>query len=903
MVQARSNVVAFNSNRLARKRTLSVESADLLVGCRDMALVRICAALSQAFDKIEDELFDLAGKSTDREAQNMYLDARNQTREKRTDIEATFRNEFVSFFANKIKIAGEEIIEQKSVARDDPVQLSLIEDDAFTESLAVNDIARRLADGCDEELGALSQRMGFLLSDPELTNDNNPIAPAMVVRALKIACDQMASGFQTKLTVLRLVEQHMASEMLCVYRDLNMHLVAKQILPVIRPMFRKAQTQIVANAGTHSTGNASIAQKQAGDGATPNVVGAMGNVLGASDQSGISTNIFLPTGVMPGNSAVEIFQTLQQLMAGSISFGGGTALPKSPQVAEHPHDAGFKAAPGNSLAAGAFLPLGVSPIGNQDQLHNPIESGGNKVVANQSIAVNARATVNVLIVALSQLQQQSMSKTRQVAERQAGQNVVESETGVPILNVIHEIKTHGFAQESSQVDTRTIDIVAMLFDYVFDDNSIPDSIKALIARVQIPVLKAAIIDKTFFSKKNHPARRLLDILANASVAFGDEVSHDDPLYKKIELIVNRVHDEFETDIALFDKMIAEFEAFSCEWEAANAHIVEQSARAMHDREKCEMARLVAQAETGRRMPIADLPSPVTSMLNGPWARVLERVYLRDGGRSARFLEALETGEQLVWSVQPKIDAGQRRDLVAALPLLLKRLQEGLDIATVEKKDRDLFFSALVDCHAAAVRAGLRGESVVSLFAAVPDNKVVAPHFELLIAEEAARAEAAAGINRTGVARIQFTKEGVKIEELTIAGNGGAATISATDAFAAAIQNTKMTSLAKHVQIKIEAESIIDWDKNPGNPIAHDLKRGTWVEFLHEGRRKIRAKLSWVSPLKGVYLFTNPGAKEALSIAPDALQRQLRMGAARVLEESSLVDRAVDRMIISLSGAA
>jgi len=57
------------------------------------------------------------------------------------------------------------------------------------------------------------------------------------------------------------------------------------------------------------------------------------------------------------------------------------------------------------------------------------------------------------------------------------------------------------------------------------------------------------------------------------------------------------------------------------------------------------------------------------------------------------------------------------------------------------------------------------------------------------------------------------------------------------------------------------------------------------------------------PLKGVYLFTNPGATEALSIAPDALQRELSRGSARVIEESSLIDRAVDRMVSSLSGEA
>ena len=82
----------------------------------------------------------------------------------------------------------------------------------------------------------------------------------------------------------------------------------------------------------------------------------------------------------------------------------------------------------------------------------------------------------------------------------------------------------------------------------------------------------------------------------------------------------------------------------------------------------------------------------------------------------------------------------------------------------------------------------------------------------------------------------------------------------------------------------------------------ELTRGAWIEFVHGKGIKLRAKLSWISPLKGMYLFTGPGANEALSVTPDALQAQLRCGKARIIEESSLIDRAVNRIFNSLSAA-
>jgi len=877
--QSIDNVIAFNEARASRtsasldgtilKRSIKPESLGVINDCRDMVLKRICSALASTFDKIEDELFELAGKSADRETRNLYLDARTQAREKRLDIEAAFRSQFISFFEKKV--VGEDAA-AKSANRFDKDLLSLVEDDALTENLAVNDMARRLTNKCDEELRALSQRMGFLLSEPELTDDANPIAPDTVVRALKAACDQMTAGFQTRLTVLRMVEQHMAEEMLSVYHDVNAHLISRQVMPTLRPTFRRAQTHDTRRAGGGDSSKSSGATNP-----EPNSSdwdSAVTADAATATRAGFGAFSTAALGMPPASHAAELFQALKRMMAGGAAAGIDDNAPTD----------GAMQSEYSSFTTGGFAPVpprhtAVASQGLASTTPGPADS--------PRINIDPAAS-STLVEILSRMQRQWIDESTSVAAINAMRNFVPGQTPAASLNVLRDIRSHSLTESSSQVDGMTIDLVAILFDYVFDDKSIPDTIKALIARLQIPVLKVAIIDRTFFSKKNHPVRRLLDTLADASIAFAGEASRDDPLYKKIEAIVDRVHGEFDTDVSLFDTMIADFEVFLNARETANAEVVEQSARAMHEREKREMARLVAQTEIERYASQQDLPQPVASMLKGPWSRVLERIYLRDGGRSARFNDALETADQLVWSVQPKVDASQRRDLVAALPLLLKRMQEGLDIANAESDDRQRFFTVLVDCHAAAVKAGLRGESVSSLFTSSRRNEALVPLFEKLIAEERARETAAAEINRTGIARIQFTDKGVEIEEVVAAGGG------------AAVINTSTTTPSVP---SASPPSRLDLDVMPAVGSDVELKRGTWVEFIRNGGEKIRAKLSWISPLKGVYLFTSPGATEALSIAPAALQRQMSHGLARVIEESSLIDRAVDRMVSSLGDAA
>ena len=96
-------VVALGDHPRARSRLTPQESAGVLKDCRELALTRIVGALSGMLDHIEDDLFELAEKSHDREAQNVYLDARAKARENRPVIEATFRSHFVEFFNRKVR--------------------------------------------------------------------------------------------------------------------------------------------------------------------------------------------------------------------------------------------------------------------------------------------------------------------------------------------------------------------------------------------------------------------------------------------------------------------------------------------------------------------------------------------------------------------------------------------------------------------------------------------------------------------------------------------------------------------------------------------------------------------------------------------------------------------------------
>ncbi len=720
---ANGNVFPIGDHPRAKSRLSPRESANELTQCRDLALERIARALSGMLDRVEDELFELAEKASDRDVQNTYLDARSQARAKRSEIEAAFRRHFIEFFNRKV----EGPVARTAAA---PGELTLLDTEELEQSIAVRDMARRLGSACETELFALSQRMGFLLERPELEDDDNPVSPATVFAALKDACDQIEAGFKVRLALLRQLERHAEVELQGVYQELNAHLVARSILPDVRHGVRR-------NApGTRKEKDAPVAEPKA-------------------------------------EAAPDLFGTLAQLLGNPVAGTPG----------------GASASQGGSTVPASFL-----------------------------------------------------SELTRMHREGAALEVSDPEA---LLNVVKGIKAAPQSASLGTIDAMTIDIVSMLFDYIFEDRQIPLSVKASLGRLQIPVLKVALLDRNFFSSKSHPARRLIDGLAECAMGVDEANAGGSGVIALVESVVHAVLAEFDTDLELFQAQLARVEAFVAERQRAEDAVVERSARLVEQREREEVARALAEDEVEACLAASPWANaPVRTMLRATWVSALVHARCTEGEASRSWPALVETMKELVWSVEPKAAADDRKRMVAVLPAMLKQLIEGMRRGGLDEPGRSAFLGELVDCHAAAVRSGLRGLAVVPEApapVAVPERPSIAR--ELLPVGDIRVQEIR--LRSAGKSRNVFTRTGV-------------------------------------------------WT---------NLQRGTWVEFSGAGGAS-RARLTWISPNKGVYLFTNPlSCAAAVSISPDALAEQMRVGEARILDDAPLVERAVDSMLASLRDGA
>jgi hypothetical protein len=423
------------------------------------------------------------------------------------------------------------------------------------------------------------------------------------------------------------------------------------------------------------------------------------------------------------------------------------------------------------------------------------------------------------------------------------------------VNVIRNIQSSGMVGNVGAADSMIIDVVAMLFDYILDDANVPPAMKALIGRLQIPMLKVGMLDKSFFSRKAHPARKLLNKLAEAAVGWNGE--HDQALYKKVESVVQRVLVEFENDVSLFGALLEDFEDFLAKEQQKAVHLEAQSARMVQGKERLRATKQRVRIEVERRCK-GSVPKFVRQFLVSYWQNLLLVTAIKDGDESIAWKRNLTTMDNLVWSLQPKTTAMARDRLVKLLPSLLRLLREGMALVSMREEDFESFLEQLAGAHAAIVNAAL-SDADMSELAAVDDPLA---EVEVIDAEPVQEDT----ILTTATIHRLVAAGDIDVEEVTLADDAAAEQTVADDEF---IERVRA------------------------------LRQGMWVEFSQEDGNALRAKLTWVSPVTGAYLFTNRQGLKACDKSLQGLAAELRRGSARVLDDAPLFDRAVSSVIDGL----
>ena len=782
---------ATTSEAVARRQPTR-ELARILNECRDMAVTRLTTSFAQILDHVCDQLMDSANRSDVREDQQMFLDARGTLKAERAALMVEFERQLRQLIDERVAGRSER---QQEFHKADATNLTLIETQSMDEAVLTGNITRVVENLCHDELATLNRGVGYLLGKPDLPTEANPLGPATIVGAFSNAVATLKVDRRTKFQIMKDLNQAPLGEINAIYGHLNQHLGRLHMIPAI------GRAGIVNRGGP---ADRTSAKRDEASASTPapevDVMAMFRRLYGSSVAPAAGRGAGVAGGAATG-------------APGGVPHGG---LPPTGEG-----DLPVISMPGVPAHA-AFAPMPPTPSG-----YVP----GAPIISTPDLHEG-----------LTRLQQGQSDFS--VAGAQVGFS------GIPegLHNVLRDLQESALGTRANQLESMTIEMVALLFDFIFETRDLPDGIKALLARLQIPVLKAALLDGAFFAKKAHPARLLVNDLARAGLGWAPAMGPGDPLYKKIEAIVHAILDGFANDLAIFDEQRALLQTFLDEEEAAAERNIASGAEEVEQRDRQAIATVVAKAEIEKRIETAPVPNFLAQFLRQNWQGALETIYLAQGEESDAWGAGVGTLEELVWSVQPKRSPEDRRHLVALLPSLLKRLAAGMRGGWAAD-EREVFMTHLVEAHAAAVKPSL----------------ATAPSPTAVVAEQA-RAQA---------------------ELAKAAGDdaGAAKAEALADAMAQAIPAPPEPAP------EIIADDYLE--------IARSLERGMWIEFESDDGQLAFAKLAWVSPLRGTYLFTNRQGHKALSMTAEELADRFRADRARLVEAAPLIDRAFTDMMAKI----
>lgn len=449
-------------------------------------------------------------------------------------------------------------------------------------------------------------------------------------------------------------------------------------------------------------------------------------------------------------------------------------------------------------------------------------------------------------------------------------------TGVSLKSLVEQSLAKS-GQQVRPLENDLINLVSMLFEFILEDRSLAPAMKSLLARLQIPFLKLALVDREFFSRSGHPARRLLNEMATAALGWQapepELGAKPDRLYRKISEIVEQVVAEFDRDSQIFTRLLEDFLSFS-DKEKRRAKVLEQRMLdAEQGKAKSEQAREQVQVALAPLMAGQDLPAVVCTLLEKAWANVLMMTTLKGADQSI-WQSQLVTAEDLIWSVSAPLDREGRGKLIGLLPDLLSRLRKGLEGIAYNPYELSQLFEQLEKVHLERLRAPLEvpksseeadveseGESELP-----KDHKDHKDQEVLEVEPETDEAEELdAPVKQSTVDSLQPPESpdvtGVELSSQEIPVNAGA-------------------------------------DMGPFLAQVDRLAQGSWFE-MDSQEQVYRCRLAAIIKGADKYVFINRAGAKVAQKSRDQLAEALRSGELKMLDDSMLFDRALENVIGSL----
>ena len=469
--------------------------------------------------------------------------------------------------------------------------------------------------------------------------------------------------------------------------------------------------------------------------------------------------------------------------------------------------------------------------------------------------------------------------------------------GMMAVNLIRAHREELVQASTGKLDHMVIDVVGSLFDQILSDTRVPPQMARQIARLQLPVLRVALNDSSFFSSRRHPVRRFVNRIASLACAFDDfDAGPGKHFLARVSSLVQEIVDGDFDQITIYTAKLAALEAFIAEETHGE---VEQTGAvgtlATKESELRLQQRYMLQLQAAL-VPLS-MPAYLRDFLAQVWSQALVLANARGGPDSDRAARFRRVGRDLVMSVQPKGSPALRKKFLMQLPPLMKDLNEGMQLVRWPESAQRAFFGQLLPAHAES----LKGQSLSEL-----DYNMMSKQLEAVFGTPVPRAEALSPNDpvpelEPAVIAQQFTPEEVKrvglVQESAVDWSGmvdidlGTETEAQAEAEAQAAPSSSMLGLG----LDLDLSSSEPAEPTRGPQLIDHINLGfAYQMHLKDEWQKVR--LAHVSAGRSFFVFTRGSSKhqETISMTSRMLARMCETGRLRAVESSYLMERATHR---------
>ena len=653
----------------------------LIAGIKRLLTDRLQELMTDMGDNTNDRLFELTGSTTDNAQRNRYYELMRKFR----DYKPLLFDDFFSHIELLLRPYAESENEKNKHKKDAEVELSLVDQDIMEDIVMVKSLGERTAGAFYQTLSDLETRLAYLAGKTGDIFAKDAIAPVNIYQAFN---DALGKDFNIldKKPLFQIFNDLVTSQLGDTYENINKLLINADILPDIKPQAPKHASSSGSSASSHTS-----APQHNLDSDIEQPVNSGGYAMTAAPGHGYTN----PAGSAGSNSTGQGGSSGQNYGYPSESGGEGPNN-AAPGSASHGHttQGNTPATHGNTQqqhgsnspaqqmieAIGNYIgaPIGAGPSGAEPSG----EAGENAWFPGSSAQTYGHQEI---LTALSGIQ--NSPEFSQAGELQNNAEAIKQ----AVLSQIASASGGVVTKRINQIAEKTINFIELIFDAIIEDENISDTIKTLLLRLQIPVIKAAMVDHEFFLSDTHPARVLLDKIAEVGIGVTD---HTDSIYIEIEALITRLVNEFELNTETFQKTLDELNAIEDERNKEACKKEEEAQKqVLREHARSTVLKALRKITAGKT-----LPESVHPLVLKRWPTLMYNHYLSHGKENDEWVVINELLRDIVNSVQPIDSAEKMIQLVAIRHKLTESAYVYFNRTSQSKQDIHNVIKGLEDAH-------------------------------------------------------------------------------------------------------------------------------------------------------------------------------------------------------------